>query len=147
MRHGSPPNSKIAGDAKEAVDNCVAEFSPVLIRARGGVQAGQAHHRDRRRPHPRLEQPRVRRQRQVLALYLRRYREIEGTRPRARHTLMVALEHPTAPAVEAEVQSPAPPSPGLDLQLGPPQVRDVTELGPHADVCAVWRAADAAAAA
>ena len=40
-----------------------------------------------------------------------------------------------------------PPPPGLDLQLGPPQVRDVTELGPHADVCAVWRAADAAAAA
>ena len=148
MRHGSPPNSKIAGDAKEAVDNCLAEFSAVLIRA-----AVEECRQDRRTAVTgddlilALSNLGFDDSVRLPALYLRRYREIEVTRPRARHTLMVALEHPTAPAVEAEVQSPAPPPPGLDLQLGPPQVRDVTELGPHADVCAVWRAADAAAAA
>jgi len=33
MRHGSPPNSTITGDAKEAVDNCLVEFCAVLIAA------------------------------------------------------------------------------------------------------------------
>ena len=33
MRHGSPPNSTITGDAKEAVANCLVEFCAVLTAA------------------------------------------------------------------------------------------------------------------
>ena len=93
-----PPNSKIAGDAKEAVDNCLAEFSAVLIRA-----AVEDCRQDRRTTVTgddlilALSNLGFDDSVRLLALYLRRYREIEGSRPRARHTLMVALEHPTAP--------------------------------------------------
>ncbi|RLN12909.1 hypothetical protein C2845_PM09G11510 [Panicum miliaceum] len=144
MRHGSPLNSKITGDAKEAVDNCLVEFSAVLIAA-----AVEECRRDKRTTVTGDDLIIAMRNLgfddyvRPLALYLRRYREIEGNRPRARHSSMAALD-PTAPAVEAEVQQA--PSPGLNLQLGPPPLRDVTELGPHADVYAVWRAAAAAAA-
>ncbi|XP_025813092.1 nuclear transcription factor Y subunit B-4-like [Panicum hallii] len=145
MRHGSPPNSKITGDAKEAVDNCLVEFCAVFIAA-----AVEECRRDKRTTVTGDDLIFAMRNLgfddyvRPLALYLRRYREIEGNRPRARHSSMAALD-PTAPAVGAEVQQQQPP-PGLNLQLGPPPVRDVTELGPHADVYAVWRAAAAAAA-
>ncbi|RLM54341.1 hypothetical protein C2845_PM10G11060 [Panicum miliaceum] len=129
MSHALPPSSKITGDAKEAVDNCLVEFCAVLIAA--AVEECRRNKRttvtgddlilalsnlgfdDYVRP---------------LALY-RRYREIEGNRPRARHSSMAALD-PTAPAVEAEALQP--PSPDPTLQLEPQSVRDVTELGLHA---------------
>ena len=145
MRHGSPPNSTITGDAKEAVDNCLVEFCAVLIAA--AVEECRPDKRttvtgddlilalanlgfeDYVRP---------------LALYLRRYREIEGNRPRARHSSMAAQDL-MDPAVEV-VAPPPPPPPDPTLQLEPASVPDVTELGLHGDVYAVWRAAAAAAA-
>ena len=145
MRHGSPPNSTITGDAKEAVDNCLVEFCAVLIAA-----AVEECRQDKRTTVTGDDlilalanlgfEDYVR----PLALYLRRYREIEGNRPRARHSSMAAAQGPTAPV---EVEALPPPSPEPTLQLEPPpSVRDVTELGLHGDVYAVWRAAAAAAA-
>jgi len=143
MRHGSPPNSKITSDAKEAVDNCLVEFCAVFIAA-----AVEECRRDKRTTVTGDDlilaltnlgfEDYVR----PLALYLRRYREIEGNRPRARHSSMAAQDL-MDPAVEV-VAPPPPPDP--TLQLEPASVPDVTELGLHGDVYAVWRAAAAAAA-
>ncbi|CAN6197972.1 unnamed protein product [Urochloa humidicola] len=142
MRQAMPGNSKIGADAKEAMDLCVAEFAAVLMRA-----ATQECRRDRRLTitgddlvvglgnlgFDDYAGP--------LAEFLRRYRESEGTLPRGRHTLMPPPPAPATPAaatVEAVAQ---PPRPALTLQLGPPPLGDVTELGLHTDVYAVWRRA------
>ncbi|CAN6201785.1 unnamed protein product [Urochloa humidicola] len=145
MRHGMPEKSRIATDAKESMTQCVAEFSALLTRA-----AAEECRRDRRTT--------VNGDDLILALrnlgfddyvesltsYLRLYREIEGKKPRARHSKMVSPEAPppVAPAAEAEAQ---PPSPDLTLQLGPPSVRDITDLGVNDDVYAVLRGAAPAA--
>ena len=98
MRHGSPPNSTITGDAKEAVANCLVEFCAVLIAA-----AVEECRQDKRTTVTGDDlilalanlgfEDYVR----PLALYLRRYREIEGNRPRARHS-SIAGANPAAGA-------------------------------------------------
>ncbi|KAG2611317.1 hypothetical protein PVAP13_4KG121705 [Panicum virgatum] len=89
MRHGSPPNSTITGDAKEAVDNCLVEFCAVLIAAAvEECRQEQAHDRDRRRPNPRLGQPRIRGLRQAPGSVpppLPRDRGQQATRPAQLH--------------------------------------------------------------
>ncbi|PUZ60979.1 hypothetical protein GQ55_4G230600 [Panicum hallii var. hallii] len=121
MRHGSPPNSKITGDAKEAVDNCLVEFCAVFIAA-----AVEECRRDKRTT--------VTGDDLTFAMRNLGFDDyLDGS------------AGPDGPGSGAEVQQQQPP-PGLNLQLGPQPVRDVTELGPHADVYAVWRAAAAAAA-
>ncbi|RLN11971.1 nuclear transcription factor Y subunit B-1-like [Panicum miliaceum] len=115
MRHGSPPDSKITGDAKEAVDNCLVEFCAVFIAA-----AVEECRRDKRTTVTgddlilALNNLGFEDYVRPLAVYLRRFREVEGNRPRARHSSMAALD-PTAPAVEA-LQPPSP-DPTLQLEL------------------------------
>ncbi|CAN6221635.1 unnamed protein product [Urochloa humidicola] len=139
MRQAMPGNSKIGADAKEAMDQCVAEFAAVIMRA--ATQECRRDHRltitgddlivglrnlgfdDYAGP---------------LAENLRRYREFEGTLPRGRHTMMPPPPVPAAAAATVEAQ---PPTSGLTLQLSPPPLGDVTELGLHTDVYAVWRGA------
>nr|XP_034591695.1 nuclear transcription factor Y subunit B-1-like [Setaria viridis] len=147
MRKATPPNSKIGADAKEAVDQCLVEFAAFITQV-----AAEECRRDKRTT--------VTGDDLILAfknlgfddyvgpltLYLHRYREIEGNMPRARHSTMRSQGAPPAPAA-LTVEAAAAPSSGLTLQLGPPSVPDVTELGLHADVYAVWRGAAAPAAA
>ncbi|CAN6201786.1 unnamed protein product [Urochloa humidicola] len=137
-------NSKIAADAKEAMHQCVVEFAAVVKRA-----ATQECRRDRRLTI--TGDDLIAGLRNLgfddyagpLAEYLRRYRESEGTMPRGRHTMMPPPPGPApaaAAATTVEVEA-RPPPPGLTLQLGPPSLGDVTELGLHTDVYAVWRGA------
>ncbi|RCV21265.1 hypothetical protein SETIT_4G125300v2 [Setaria italica] len=147
MRKATPPNSKIGADAKEAVDQCLVKFAAFVTQV-----AAEECRRDKRTT--------VTGDDLILAfknlgfdnyvgpltLYLRRYREIEGNMPRARHSTMRSQGAPPAP-VALTVEAAAAPSSGLTLQLGPPSVPDVTELGLHADVYAVWRGAGPAPAA
>ncbi|CAL5052435.1 unnamed protein product [Urochloa decumbens] len=141
MRQASPQNSKITTDAKEAVTECLAEFSAVIIHA-----AVEECRRDRRTTVTGDDLILAMKSLgfddyvEPLTLYLQRYREIEGNNPRARHSTIASLEaaaNPVAPTVE----------PDLTLQLGPPpSVHDITELGVKVDVYAVWRGTAAPAA-
>ncbi|CAN6207939.1 unnamed protein product [Urochloa humidicola] len=138
MRHATPPDSKITTDAKEAVTQCVAEFNAVVIHA-----AVEECRRDSRTTVTgddlilALKNLGFDDYVEPLTLFLHRYREIEGNNPRARHSTMASLEAP-APV--------APSSPDLTLQLAPPSVHDITELGVNDDVYAVWRRGAAPAA-
>ena len=144
MHQQMPRNAKIPVDAKEAMDKCVTEFAGIVMRA-----AMHECRRDRRWT--------VTGEDLIFGMsnlgfddyvgplteYLRRYRESEGVVPRGRQTGLMALQQLSAPAA-AEEEAPPPPSPDLlTLQLAPPSVRDVTELGFDTDVYAVWRAARA----
>ncbi|KAL6607041.1 hypothetical protein ACP70R_042694 [Stipagrostis hirtigluma subsp. patula] len=150
MRRALPPGTKIAGDAREAVDRCVAEFAAVLR-----SEAAQESRRQRRVTVTgddlvaALDSLGFEDYVGPLAEFLRRYREAEGTAPRGRRAAQPA---PAAAAVmdappPPPPPPPAPPSQGLALGRGPAQPPcDVTELGLHADVYAVWRGpADAGA--
>ncbi|OEL30378.1 hypothetical protein BAE44_0008602 [Dichanthelium oligosanthes] len=113
------------------MDQCVAEFSTVVMRA------------------PKVECRRDRRQTITgddlivgmrslgfddyvgpLTEYLRRYRESEGQRRSRRSAMPPPAPALVAPTTEAEA---LPLPPGLTLQLVPPSLRDVTEM-PPADV-------------
>ncbi|KAF8723762.1 hypothetical protein HU200_021735 [Digitaria exilis] len=141
MREAMPGNSKIAADAAEAMDKCVAEFTAVVTRA-----AREECRRDHRVI--------VTGDDLIVALgnlgfhdyvgplngYLLGYRESVGTMPRGWHTLRPPPETGTpAPPVTVEAETQPPPSPIiLTLQLGPPSVGDPTEIGLHTDVYSVW---------
>ncbi|CAL5047322.1 unnamed protein product [Urochloa decumbens] len=143
MRQASPQNSKITTDAKEAVTECLAEFSAVIIHA-----AVEECRRDRRTTVTGDDLILAMKSLgfddyvEPLTLYLQRYREIEGNNPRARHSTIASLAeaaaNPVAPTVELD----------LTLQLGPPPSvhDDITELGVKVDVYAVWRGTAAPAA-
>ncbi|CAL5038063.1 unnamed protein product [Urochloa decumbens] len=141
MRQAMPGNSKIGADAKEAMDQCVAEFAAVVMRA-----ATQECRRDRRLTI--TGDDLIVGLRNIgfddyagpLTRYLRRYRESEGTMPRGRHTMMPPPP-PAAATATVEAAEAQPLAQGLSLQLSPPLLGDVTELGLHTDVYAVWRGA------
>ncbi|KAL6596574.1 hypothetical protein ACP70R_047217 [Stipagrostis hirtigluma subsp. patula] len=146
MRRALPPGTKIAGDAREAVDRCVAEFAAALR-----SEAAQESRRQRRVTVTgddlvaAMDSLGFEDYVGPLAEFLRRYREAEGTAPRGRRAAQPA---PAAAAVmDAPPPPPPPPSQGPALGHRPAQPPcDVTELGLHADVYAVWRgAADAGA--
>jgi histone H3/H4 len=142
MRKAIPPNSKIGADAKEAMDQCLAEFAAFITQV-----AVEECRRDKRTT--------VTGDDLILAfkslgfddyvgpltLYLHRYRKIGGNMPRARHSTMARASAPPVDDLMVEAAAVAPPPGSLNLQLGPPALPDVTELGLHADVYAVWRGA------
>ncbi|KAL6596572.1 hypothetical protein ACP70R_047215 [Stipagrostis hirtigluma subsp. patula] len=146
MRRAMPPRTKIARDAKEVVNQCFAEFAAALTN-----EAAQECRRQRRvivtadDLVAAMESLGFEDYVAPLAEYMRRYREAEGTAPRGRR----AAE--PAPAAAAAMDAPPPPPPPPPPSQGPAMGRspaqppcDVTELGLHADVYAVWRgAADA----
>lgn len=147
MRLALPPHlhAKIAGDAKDAIDWCVAEFAAVVTR-----QAAQVCKEDRRSILTGDDlisaMGRLGFDDYVgpLAAYLRRYRESGDTVPRGRQpeqspaALGRAQEAPAAAVTTVEMPPPS------GFALGRPPC-DVTELGLHTDVYAVWFGAAAAA--
>ncbi|XP_062230053.1 uncharacterized protein LOC133927616 [Phragmites australis] len=137
MRLALPPNAKVTGDAKDAMDRSVKEFAAAVT-----WTAVQECRRDRRVT--------VTGDDLIVAMgslglgdyvgplraYLRRYRETVGVMPRGRQTVL--LPAPAAMmTVEVEMQPP-PPETSLALSLGLQPPQDVTELGLDADVYAVW---------
>jgi histone H3/H4 len=130
MRKAIPPNSRIGADAKEVVDQCVAEFTAFITQV-----AVEECRRDKRTT--------VTGDDLILAfkslgfddyvgpltLYLHRYREIKGNMPRARHSTMAQAPAPVGALTVEAAAAAAPTS----------LVPNVTELGLHADVHAVWR--------
>ncbi|KAL6909638.1 hypothetical protein ACP4OV_001297 [Aristida adscensionis] len=150
MRQALPPRAKVAGDAKESMDRCVAEFAAVVMST--AVQVA----REERRVTVTGEDvvaamgslgfddyvgP--------LAAYLRRYRELRGApAPRGRRAAEPVATVPAPAPAAATTVAPPPPPPSVGLTLvravHQPPPCDVTELGLHADVYAVWRG-DAAA--
>ncbi|KAJ1259006.1 hypothetical protein BS78_10G120100 [Paspalum vaginatum] len=146
MHRVLPRNTKIPVDAKEAMDKCVTEFAAMVMSA-----AMHECRRDRRLT--------VTGDDLILGMsnlgfddcvgplteYLRRYRESVGIVKRGRQTDLMPRQQLSAAAAGDE-EAP-PPSPGLTLQLAPPSVHDVTELGFDTDVYAVWQAVRAPAPA
>ncbi|CAN6197971.1 unnamed protein product [Urochloa humidicola] len=139
MRHASPRDSKITTEA-EAVTQCVAEFNAVVTHA-----AVEECRQDRRTTVTGDDLILAMKNLgfddyvEPLTLYLDRYPEIEGNNPRARHSTIASLEAATPVVAPTEAQ---PPSPDLTLQLGPPSVHDVMELGINDDVHAAPPADD-----